>query len=213
MIRRRAFLSRLLCFTLVLTVTLGSALAQNGGELRFCLRSEPKTFDPLLVDDDSSLSIRYLTGGVLVRVNRHTQDLEPELAESWKLSNGGKVITFKLRHGVSFSDGTAFSSEDVVFTSGATESNNLALLGIAAHAESQGRRQDGCRRMGQQPVDSVGRHGQLGVVEVVSVDRKPVQERGEPGGRAEFSTEHRRIRRQLAVRGYLITGYPERPAP
>ena len=25
----------------------GSAFAQSGGELRFCLRSEPKTFDPL----------------------------------------------------------------------------------------------------------------------------------------------------------------------
>jgi peptide/nickel transport system substrate-binding protein len=94
----------------------GTAQAQNGGELRFCLRSEPKTFDPLLVDDDSSLSVRYLTGGVLARVNRHTQELEPELAESWKLSKDGKQITFKLRHGVAFSDGTPFSAEDVAFT-------------------------------------------------------------------------------------------------
>ena len=65
--------------------------------LRFSLRTEPKTFDPLLVDEDSSLSVRYLTGGVLVRVNRHTQELEPELAESWKVSADGKQITFKLR--------------------------------------------------------------------------------------------------------------------
>ena len=93
-----------------------SAFAQTGGELRFCLRSEPKTFDPLLVDDDSSLSIRYLTGGVLARVNRHTQELEPELAESWKVSKDGKQITFKLRHGVTFSDGSPFSAADVAFT-------------------------------------------------------------------------------------------------
>ena len=93
-----------------------SALAQNGGELRFCLRTEPKTFDPLLVDDDSSLSIRYLTGGVLVRVNRHTQALEPELAESWKVSKDEKQITFKLRHGVHFSDGSPFAADDVAFT-------------------------------------------------------------------------------------------------
>ena len=94
----------------------GTAQAQNGGELRFCLRSEPKTFDPLLVDDDSSLSVRYLTGGVLARLNRHTQELEPELAESWKVSKDGKQITFKLRHGVAFSDGTPLSAEDVAFT-------------------------------------------------------------------------------------------------
>ncbi len=92
----------------------GSAMAQ--GELRFCLRSEPKTFDPLKVEDDSSAAIRYLTGGVLVRLNRQTQALEPELAQSWKVSKDGREITFKLRNGVSFSDGTPFSAEDVAYT-------------------------------------------------------------------------------------------------
>jgi peptide/nickel transport system substrate-binding protein len=117
MIGRRVFL-RLLLWVAVVSLALasGSAFAQNGGELRFCLHSEPKTFDPVLVDDDASLSIRYLTGGVLVRSNRRTQELEPELAESWKVSNDGKQITFKLRHGITFSDGSPFSSEDVAFT-------------------------------------------------------------------------------------------------
>src|SRR5262249_33906945 len=64
-------------FVLLALIALASvgALAQSGGELRFCLRSEPKTFNPLLAADDSSETIRYLTGGVLVRVNRMTQDL------------------------------------------------------------------------------------------------------------------------------------------
>jgi peptide/nickel transport system substrate-binding protein len=116
-IGRRKF-PRLLLIAVFVSLALTSrpAHSQNGGELRFCLRSEPKTFDPALVDDDSSLSIRYLTGGALVRVNRHTQDLEPELAESWKLSKDGKEITFKLRPGVIFSDGSPFSAEDVAFT-------------------------------------------------------------------------------------------------
>jgi len=104
--------------SLIALVSLGllasSAMAQ--GELRFCLRSEPKTFDPLRVEDDSSAAIRYLTGGVLVRLNRQTQALEPELAQSWKVSKDGKEITFKLRSGVSFSDGTPFSAEDVAYT-------------------------------------------------------------------------------------------------
>ncbi len=102
-------------FALSFVLTL-AAYAQNGGQLRFCLRTEPKTFDPLLVDDEASLSIRYLIGGVLSRVNRRTQDLEPELAESWRVSPDGRQITFKLRHGVQFSDGTAFSADDVAFT-------------------------------------------------------------------------------------------------
>ncbi len=77
------------------------AKPQSGGELRFVLRSEPKTFDPMLVDDETSETIRYLTGGVLIRVNRKTQALEPELAVSWKVAEGGKMITFRVREGLS----------------------------------------------------------------------------------------------------------------
>jgi peptide/nickel transport system substrate-binding protein len=112
MIRHRVGLRYLLCSVLLT----GVIAAQGGSELRFCLRSEPKTFDPLKVDDDASLAIRYLTGGSLVRVNRLTQVLEPELAESWKLSKDGRQITFKLRPGVRFSEGSPFSAEDVAYT-------------------------------------------------------------------------------------------------
>jgi len=93
-----------------------SSHAAAQGQLRFCLRSEPKTFDPLKVEDDASAAIRYLTGGVLVRMNRQTQVLEAGLATSWKVSKDSKQITFKLRTGVSFSDGTPFSAEDVAYT-------------------------------------------------------------------------------------------------
>jgi peptide/nickel transport system substrate-binding protein len=112
--RRRAILAATLAAAACLGVFTGSASAQ--GELRFCLRSEPKTFDPLKVEDDASAAIRYLTGGVLLRVNRQTQALEPELAQSWKVSKDGRQITFQLRSGISFSDGTPFSAEDVAYT-------------------------------------------------------------------------------------------------
>lgn len=105
-------------FVLITLIAFGSSgvLAQSGGELHFCLRSEPKTLNPLLAADDASETIRYLTGGVLVRVNRLTQDLEPEIATEWKVTNGGKTITFQLRDGLRFSDGTPFSADDVAYT-------------------------------------------------------------------------------------------------
>jgi peptide/nickel transport system substrate-binding protein len=111
----RKALSRFAILALLATVPLKYAWAQ-GGELRFCLHAEPKTFDPLKVEDDASVSIRYLTGGVLLRLNRQTQELEAELAQSWKVSKDGRGITFKLRSGISFSDGTPFSAEDVAYT-------------------------------------------------------------------------------------------------
>jgi len=95
---------------------LGRSSAQGGGDLKFCIRTEPKTFNPLKVEEDASSAIRYLTGGVLVRVNRQTQDLEPGLAQSWKVSKDGRQISFRLRSGISFSDGTPFTAEDVAYT-------------------------------------------------------------------------------------------------
>lgn len=81
-------------------------------ELRFVIHSDPKTFDPALLSDESSQTVAYLTGGVLIRVNRATQALEPELAESWKLLDGGKTIEFRLRQGLRFSEGSPFRAED-----------------------------------------------------------------------------------------------------
>lgn len=101
---------------LAVALSVSAALAQGGGELRFYLRSEPKTFNPLLVADDASETVRYLTGGVLIRFNRQTQQLEPELATSWKVSKDGRSINLNLREGVYFSDGTPFSPQDVVYT-------------------------------------------------------------------------------------------------
>src|SRR6266849_5601733 len=98
------------------TVVRPESAGQSGGELHFCLHGEPKTFNPLLVEEDSSETIRYLTGGVLIRLNRQTQALEPGLAVSWKVSQEGRRIAFRLRSGLHFSDGTPFTPEDVAFT-------------------------------------------------------------------------------------------------
>jgi peptide/nickel transport system substrate-binding protein len=95
---------------------LGGRCYAGGGELRACLRAEPKTLHPALVADEASETIRYLTGGVLIRVNRLTQALEPELARSWDVRDGGRTIRFQLREGLRFSDGTPFTAEDVAFT-------------------------------------------------------------------------------------------------
>jgi peptide/nickel transport system substrate-binding protein len=97
---------------------LGAALAgaQPGSQLRFCIGTDPKTLNPLLADDEAAGAVRYLTGGVLVRLNRLTQQLEPELASSWKVSRDGASISFTLRPNLRFSDGAPFSADDVAYT-------------------------------------------------------------------------------------------------
>lgn len=93
-----------------------TSLAAAGHELRFCLRADPKTFNPLMVEDEPSAAVRYLTGGVLIRLNRYTHELDGELATKWKVSPDGRRIDFDLRRGVRFSDGSPFTCQDVAYT-------------------------------------------------------------------------------------------------
>lgn len=109
---RRKFLG----FAILLCLVPLPSRAQSGGQLRLVLHGEPKTFNPLLVEDEFSETVRYLTGGVLIRVDRQAQKFVPELAVSWKVSDAGRKITFDLRQNVLASDGTPFSSDDVVYT-------------------------------------------------------------------------------------------------
>jgi peptide/nickel transport system substrate-binding protein len=44
------------------------------------------------------------------------QEIMPELADAWEVSDGGKTLTFYLHKGVKWHDGTPFSSADVKYT-------------------------------------------------------------------------------------------------
>jgi peptide/nickel transport system substrate-binding protein len=101
----------------VLAGVAGSQAASRlPGELAWAIHYDPKTFDPAKVDEQASELVRYLTGGVLVRVNRLTQAAEPELAQSFRISPDGTTVEFKLRAGLRFSDGSALGSSDVAWS-------------------------------------------------------------------------------------------------
>lgn len=103
-------------FPLLLCWFAWSADPAGASELRFSLGADPKTFDPLHVSELPSEYIRYLTAGVLVRIDRATDRVEPELAETWRISSDGRAITFQLRPGLKFSDGSSLTADDVART-------------------------------------------------------------------------------------------------
>ena len=79
------------------------------------IRAEPRGFNRYTGRDAVTETITHLTQAKLVRINRRTQELEPWLAESWTTSPDGRVYTLNLRQGLTFSDGTPFTSADVLF--------------------------------------------------------------------------------------------------
>ena len=75
-------------------------------------------FNPM---DSSSfaaeLSVRSLVNEPLFEFDTLKANTQyPWLATSYAFSDGGKAITFNLRHGVKWSNGTAFTSADVAYT-------------------------------------------------------------------------------------------------
>lgn len=93
-----------------------TALAQDGKTtLNWSLEgvSDLVSLDPATASDAQGFTAVGLLYGGLVRL---TADLlvEPDLAESWTVSEDGLTYTFTLRDGAMFSDGTPITSADVV---------------------------------------------------------------------------------------------------
>ena len=124
------------------TKTAGSRDIPRGGELLVSVRSEPRSFNRHAARDTTTVLIASLTQARLVRVNQATQDVEPQLADSWTASPDGRAVTMKLRQGVSFSDGHPFTADDVLFSfevandekSGSLLADSVAVSGKPLHA-------------------------------------------------------------------------------
>ena len=76
--------------------------------------SDPQTFNFAL--NQQSPSIFGLTFKGLTSVNGVTGEIQPELAESWQLSDDKLRIVFTLREGLKWSDGEPLTADDVIFT-------------------------------------------------------------------------------------------------
>ncbi|MBL8055377.1 MAG: hypothetical protein JNK29_01700, partial [Anaerolineales bacterium] len=75
------------------------------------LPAEPASLDPAAAEDEASLLVvRHLYEG-LTAFEPGTTRVRPALAESWTASAGGQLWTFKLRAGLTFSDGTPLTAE------------------------------------------------------------------------------------------------------
>src|SRR2546422_163508 len=91
-------------------------IGRYGGQLVVSLRSEPKTLNPVTMTDNPSKEVIWRMMADLVHINRFTQQTEPALAKSWKVSPDGLRYTLKLRRGLRFSDGHPLEADDVLFS-------------------------------------------------------------------------------------------------
>ncbi|HEY2593629.1 MAG TPA: ABC transporter substrate-binding protein, partial [Chloroflexota bacterium] len=83
-----------------------------GGTLTFAIETDPVDFDPMLSRALYDRYAQYQMFDSLVRVDPSGKII-PWLAEKWDLSPDGLKMTFSLRQGVKYQDGSAFDADSV----------------------------------------------------------------------------------------------------
>lgn len=100
-----------------------------GGKLRSALRG----------NGDMNGILRLVAPQGLVRWSPDFSGVVPNVAESWTLSPDAKEFTFKLRRGMKWSDGHAFSADDVVFAVNDLLGNKQFFASAPSHYVNDGK--------------------------------------------------------------------------
>jgi len=104
------------------TTSAGSAVCssspQSGGTVVFARRAQTQELNPLQIRNGNGdiFAINQVLQGLVRPDPQGGFGLKPAIAESWDVSSDGMTYTFHLRDGITFSDGTPVTAEDVKFS-------------------------------------------------------------------------------------------------
>jgi peptide/nickel transport system substrate-binding protein len=102
------------------TVVTTGGQPKPGGRIILGDPTDIKTLNPVVSTDTSSAEVINRIYAPLVSVDPKTAEIIPNLAEKWDFSADGKTLTFQLRDGLKWSDGSALTGDDFKFTVMAT---------------------------------------------------------------------------------------------
>src|SRR5713101_6094088 len=111
-----------------------AAKANYGGTITFALENDVSNLDPMLSGLFVDRNIHYAMYDSLVRVDVKG-NIIPWLAEKWTTSSDGKTVTFNLRQGVKYHDGSVFDAASVkwnieryINTKGSSRTGDLSAV-------------------------------------------------------------------------------------
>jgi len=114
---------RILMLGLIVGLSLGVSLPlegasekpKRGGTVTMAIRRGPSVMNPMVSTSSSNGRIRELAFESLLGIDAKG-DIQPNLAESWKISADGRLVTFKLRRGVKFHHGREMTASDAKYS-------------------------------------------------------------------------------------------------
>lgn len=92
-----------------------SFVGAEAGQIFIGTASEALSLDPRTALDGPSMERINVINEALVKFNTN-MELEPLLAHSWEIQREGQSVTFFLREGILWHDGTPFTAQDVKYT-------------------------------------------------------------------------------------------------
>ena len=96
------------------SMALAAAPAVAESEVIISRSIDADRYDPHISTARSTAEVMFMVADTLVALDYDMKTVVPNLAESWSVSDDGLVYTFKLRQGVTFCSGKAFTAADVV---------------------------------------------------------------------------------------------------
>ena len=129
--------TRWIVAAVVLCASIVHAVAQTpklGGVVHTVIQPEPPGLMVAMLQNGPTLMV---AGNIFEGLLRYNARLEPQpgLAESWQVSNDGRIYTFKLVQNARWHDGVPFTAADVLFTADLLKQThprarvNLAMVG------------------------------------------------------------------------------------
>jgi len=105
-----------LCALIAAGITVSAAVPKSGGTLVFGKPKDARLLDPGCIDEGNSSNVASNMFESLLSYKPGTADIIPWLAKSYSVSKNNLEITFNLRSGVKFHDGTTMDADAVVFS-------------------------------------------------------------------------------------------------
>ena len=110
---------------MLLAGTVMASAAANAKSLVYCSEGSPENFTPAINTTGTSFDAARPVYNRLVQFTPGATSVEPGLAESYEITDGGKTITFKLRKGIKFHSGVNgftptrdLNADDVIWSFG-----------------------------------------------------------------------------------------------
>lgn len=110
------FAAILMSFLLLATGSIGFAGIKQGGKMVVTYKDDISTLDPAIGYDWQNWSMIKSLFNCLMDYAPGTYNLEPDLAESFEISEDGLIYTFQLRENVKFHNGRPMTGQDIKYS-------------------------------------------------------------------------------------------------